>query len=79
MAWPGDRVQQMVIARLSLNNPYNNMTLLEGFFRKMTEIERERDRKKEIQKERKKDRKKEERKKIRRDKEGKRASELDAK
>ena len=76
MAWPGDRVQQMVIARLSLNNPYNNMTLLEGFFRKMTEIERERDRKKEIQKERKKEgkterkkeRQKEERKKERKKK-----------
>ena len=75
MAWPGDRVQQMVIARLSLNNPYNNMTLLEGFFRKMTEIERERqkernterkkERKKERQKERRKDRKKKERKKER--------------
>ena len=69
MAWPGDRVQQMVIARLSLNNPYNNMTLLEGFFRKMTEIERERerDRKKEIQKERKKERKKERQKERRKD------------
>jgi len=57
----------MVIARLSLNNPYNNMTLLEGFFRKMTEIERERDRKKEIQKERKKERKKERQKERRKD------------
>ena len=62
MAWPGDRVQQMVIARLSLNNPYNNMTLLEGFFRKMTEIERERERQKERNTERKKERKKERRK-----------------
>ena len=61
MAWPGDRVQQMVIARLSLNNPYNNMTLLEGFFRKMTEIERERET--ERKKYRKKERKKERRKK----------------
>ena len=72
MAWPGDRVQQMVIARLSLNNPYNNMTLLEGFFRKMTEIERERDRKKEIQKERKTERRKKKSTKRQREKESKR-------
>ena len=62
MAWPGDRVQQMVIARFSLNNPYNKMTLLEGFFRKMTEIERERERQKERKKERKKEKQKERKK-----------------
>ena len=51
MAGPGDRVQQMVIAklslRLSLNNPYNIWHCSKEMFHKTTEREREKKKKRE--------------------------------
>ena len=62
MAWPGDRVQQMVIAKLSLNNPYNIShcyIVFKDIFqifstKRQTERERGRDRQTDRKKERKK-------------------------
>ena len=92
MAWPGNRVQQIVIAklslRLSLNNPSNIIwhcskeichTTTERERERELEREREIERERERKKERRKEGKKERNKEGRKEREKERASELDAK
>ena len=74
MAGPADPVQQTVIAKLSLNNPYNNIWhCSKKIFHKTTQTERERERGREGRRERERERQRET------EKERKRAIELDAK
>ena len=61
MAWPGDQVQQMVIAklslRLSLTNPSNIWHCSKEIYHKSTDREREREREREKKRKRKRKRK----------------------